>query len=153
CGLAEDALRLVVDPASPADMGIALDDEAERAEGILLVYYVGHGLLSPSGELYLATRITDHRAGRLAFTGLAYSAVRNALLESRANSIIVVLDCCFSGRAVGTLGGPEDEVASFTDVSGGFVLTSAARDEAALAPAGAPHTAFTGELVRLLTQG
>ncbi len=57
CGLAEDGLRLMVDPASPAEMGIALAEEAESAHGVLLVYYVGHGLLSPGGELYLATRM------------------------------------------------------------------------------------------------
>jgi hypothetical protein len=54
----------------------------------------------------------------------------------------VVLDCCFSGKAAGVLGALE-----------GYVLTSAAREELALAPSGARHTAFTGELIGLLTRG
>ncbi len=38
-------------------------------------------------------------------------------------------------------------------VHGGYVLAAAARDELALATPGAPHTAFTGELIRLLAEG
>ena len=153
CGLATENLRLVVDPQTPSEMGNALAEQAEQAEGVLLVYYVGHGLVSPSGELYLANGATDRRPTRLGTTALSYAQVRNCLLESRAQSIVVVLDCCFSGRAIGALGDPEAEAAAFAHVSGGFVLTSAARNEVALAPPGARHTAFTGELIRLLTEG
>ena len=150
CGLAEENLRLVVDPQTPSEMGNALAEQAEQAEDVLLVYYVGHGLVSPSGELYLAAGVTDSYPPRLKYSALSYSQVRNCLWASRAQSIVVILDCYFPGRA---LGDPEAEVAAFTHVSGGFVLTSAARNEVALAPPGARHTAFTGELIRMLTEG
>lgn len=71
------------------------------------------------------------------------------LLLSPARSIVVVLDCCFSGRAVEVLGDPS----GLTGVHGGYVLTSAAPDQFALAPEGARHTAFSGEMIRLLTDG
>ncbi|MGH3833680.1 MAG: caspase, EACC1-associated type, partial [Pseudonocardiaceae bacterium] len=78
----------------------------------------------------------------LAYTALSCTAVRDTLLASPARSIVVILDCCFSGKAVSVLGALE-----------WYVLTSAAREELALAPPGARHTAFTGELIGLLSRG
>lgn len=153
CGFEQDNLQVVVDPANPADLGTALAAEAERAEDVIFFYYVGHGLTSPGGELYLGTRATDPRPNRLAHTSLAYAAVRDCLLDSPARAIVVMLDCCFSGRAVGVLGDSSADTASSARVEGGFVLTASAREEVALAPPGARHTAFTGELLRLLTKG
>ncbi|MCX5434752.1 transporter substrate-binding domain-containing protein (plasmid) [Streptomyces sp. NBC_00257] len=153
CGLAEDNLRVIRDPANPTELGVAIAQEAERAEGVLLVYYVGHGLVNPAGELYLATVATDSRPGWVAYTALAYTALRGSLLQTPARSIVVMLDCCFSGRAVGVLGSADDQEVDLARVHGGYVLAAAARDELALATPGAPHTAFTGELIRLLTEG
>jgi hypothetical protein len=85
---------------------------------------------------------------------VAYTAVRTSLVQSPVRSIVVVLDCCFSGRAVGVLGALDSAVAvDLAQVHGGYVLTSAAGEELALAPPGARHTAFTGELIGLLAQG
>ncbi len=153
CGLSWDRLRVVLDAFTPTEIGIALAEEAERATSMLLVYYVGHGLVGLGGELYLATRATDARQAWLAHTALAYSAVRNSLLQSPANSLVVVLDCCYSGRAVGVLGSSERESANLAQVYGAFVLTSAASNELALAPEGATHTKFTGEFLNLLQNG
>jgi WD40 repeat protein len=154
CGMAEGTVRVLADPRSPREVGFVLAESAQQAQDVLLVYYVGHGLVSPGGELYLATASTERRPELLAYTALAYAAVRTSLLQSPARSIIVVLDCCFSGRAVGVLGAPDTAVAvNLAQVHGGYVLTSAARDELALAPLGARHTAFTGELIGLLTRG
>nr|ABW96535.1 hypothetical protein [Streptomyces spiroverticillatus] len=109
CGLAEENLRVIRDPANPTELGIAIAQEAERAEDVLWVYYVGHGLVNPAGELYLATVATDSRPGWVAYTALAYTAVRGSLLQTAARSIVVVLDCCFSGRAVDVLGSAEEQ--------------------------------------------
>ncbi len=153
CGVAEENVRVVVDPAQPADLGNALADAAEEAEGVLLVYYVGHGMVSPGGALYLTTRITDPDPRRLAHTALAYAAVRDCLLNSPARSLIVVLDCCFSGRAIGALGDPAGEAAGLAHIQGGLVLAAAAREEVALVAPGGRRTAFSGELLRLLRDG
>jgi uncharacterized caspase-like protein len=145
-------LRVEVDLATPTDMGLALAEQAEHADGVFLFYYVGHGLVSMDGELFLASRVTDGRPAYLRHTALAYGSVRSTLLDSGAQSVIVVLDCCFSGRALTSLGDPGDESA-LAAVHGGYVLTAAAREESALAPPGQRHTAFSGELIRLLTEG
>jgi WD40 repeat protein len=153
CGLADDAVRVVADPVSPMELGEAVATAAEQAARSLLVYYVGHGLVSQDGALYLATQTTDRRPTHLKHTALAYGTVRDYLLESAARSLVVVLDCCFSGLAAGSLGDPADEVVSLAEISGAYVLTSAGRDELALAPPGARHTGFSGALLRLLTDG
>jgi len=153
CGLGWDRLRLVVDAVTPTEIGLALAEEAERATSLLMIYYVGHGLVGLGGELYLATRATDARPGWLAHTALAYNAVRNSLLESSATALVVVLDCCYSGRAIGVLGSPEGEAAGLAQVHGGFVLTSAAASELALAPEGDTYTRFTGEFLNVLRNG
>ncbi|MBO3751966.1 WD40 repeat domain-containing protein [Streptosporangiaceae bacterium NEAU-GS5] len=156
----EDNLHILRDPETPAALGNAVAEAAESARDVLWVHYVGHGLVSPSNELHLATVATDRRSNRLAHTALPYAAIRDCVLNTPARSIVVVLDCCFSGRAVGVLGkadghensGQEADV-DLARVHGGYVLAAAARDEAALAPPGAVHTAFTGELIRLFTEG
>ena len=154
CGMVESNVRVLADPLTPLEVGRVLAESTKQAQDVLLVCYVGHGLVSPGGELYLATKSTERRPELLAYTALAYTAVRTSLLESPARSIVVILDCCFSGKAVGVLGTLDGAVAvDLAQVNGGYVLTSAAREELALAPLGARHTAFTGELIGLFTRG
>ncbi|RKT09228.1 WD-40 repeat-containing protein [Streptomyces sp. 1114.5] len=151
CGLAPDHVRTVIDPKDPLVLGNALTATAEAAESVLLVYYVGHGLVGLDGELHLATRTSDHLTRGLAFRALRYSALREALFSSRARSIVLVLDCCYSGRAAPVAGAAGLFEASYP--GGGFLLASAAPEELALAPVGSRYTAFSGELLRLLREG
>ncbi|UMP06763.1 caspase, EACC1-associated type [Amycolatopsis sp. EV170708-02-1] len=154
CGVDPAALRLVHDPAHPQELGSAITAAANAAESVLFVYYVGHGLVGPgNGELYLATYATDDLVEGLAYKALPYSAVRDALMRCRARSIVVVLDCCFSGRAGGAYGTAVSDAFAVAAVRGTHVLTSAARDEAALALPEESYTAFTGRLLKLLTTG
>ena len=69
--------------------------------------------------------------------------------------MVVILDCCFAGRAINTLASydAEDQAADLASVQGGCVLAAAARDELALAPLNSVRTAFTGELVDYLDYG
>ncbi|MEV6873440.1 caspase family protein [Amycolatopsis sp. NPDC051128] len=154
CGVDPGALRVVQDPAHPQELGSAITAAANAAESVLFVYYAGHGLVGAgNGELYLATQATDDLVEGLAYTALPYSAVREALTRCRARSIVVVLDCCFSGRAEGAYGTAASDAFAATAVRGTHVLTSAARDEAALALPEETYTAFTGRLLTLLTTG
>jgi WD40 repeat protein len=156
CHMQPERIRVGLDPATPVELGEAVADEAERAEGLLVVFFVGHGLISQKGELYLATQRTNRSPTRLETTAFRYDTLRQILQEYRdgrtGRSLIVMLDCCFSGRAHDALSGPDD-AENLTDIRGVYVLTSAGRDELALAPVGARHTAFTGGLIRLLTSG
>ncbi|MCZ0989861.1 hypothetical protein O1M54_37210 [Streptomyces diastatochromogenes] len=133
-------------------MALAVADAAQEAESTLLVYYVGHGLIGPGDELYLAATATDRLTpGLAAHQALSFSALREALTLCRAASVIVVLDCCFSGRA--RLGAGTPQPAAFSLPSGHGMYLMGSAEQLALAPDDAEHTALTGELISLLRDG
>ncbi|GAA2363134.1 hypothetical protein GCM10010404_16500 [Nonomuraea africana] len=146
CGLAW--VRTVLDPASPRELGDAIA-AAASTEGPLIVYYVGHGLVSRRGALHLAAAGTVSGPLGLEHTALPYDLMRRYLLDNAEGPLVVVLDCCFSGRAIEGMSDPWD----VTEISGAYVLTSAGRSEPSFAPGGLAHTAFSGALLRLLTEG
>lgn len=152
-GLAADHLVTLVDPAGPEEFGSALSEVAAEAGDVLFVYYVGHGLVSEHGELHLATGATrDLGQGVAAYQALPYSIVADVIARSRARLVVIVLDCCFSGRARSRSAAATDGAFEHTRRRGTFLLTAAGLDESAWAPPGR-HTAFTGELLRLLDEG
>ncbi|MFG3256434.1 caspase family protein [Streptomyces sp. NPDC048172] len=149
-GLPREHCATVSDPDGVPAMLDPVAQAAEEATDTLLVYFAGHGLRHPdSADLYMA--LSGSRA-HIPYTAVAYEHLRAALREARARRRVLILDCCFSGRAVTALdaGG---ETAPPIDVDGVYVLAAAARDRAALAPDGEPHTAFTRELLDVLRLG
>ncbi|MBO0852114.1 MAG: hypothetical protein J2P20_21825, partial [Pseudonocardia sp.] len=153
CGAYAGRVCPIVDPADPPAFGEALAEAAEQAEEVLLVGYVGHGLLDSEGELYLATRATADLRDGLSFKALPYRTLRTVLSQTRARQVIVVLDCCFSGQAPDLPFPAIVDVLAATRPPGSYLLASAAPEESALALPGQAHTAFTGELIRLLREG
>ncbi|MEU4526058.1 hypothetical protein AB0F52_45985 [Amycolatopsis sp. NPDC024027] len=142
---------MLLDPALPFDVGEVLADETDRAEDTLLIYYCGHGLVSLDGDLYPATPGPTRARCIWPTPRWPTPSCANAVLDSPARVKVVILDCCCSGRAFATLGdtaGPE--ATGLSRIHGGYVLTSAGANEAALAPVGERYTAFGGELIRLL---
>ncbi|WP_431929228.1 caspase, EACC1-associated type [Amycolatopsis tucumanensis] len=153
CGVRPESLPDPVLNPDPIEFGNALTRAAAEAEDVLVLYYVGHGLVSPGNKLHLATRETDDLSTGLAFKALPYSAVEDALTLCRARTIVVVLDCCFAGRAHGSFGTSASDAFELASLGGAYVLASAASDEQALAPEGERHTAFSGALLTLLAEG
>jgi hypothetical protein len=134
-------------------IGRRLRSAASQAEDLLLVYYAGHGLTAGRRhELYLALHDTEWEEPE--FSALEYDKLRTAVLNSPASTKMIILDCCFSGRALG-----EAQADSATallaqmDVDGSYVLTSAPRDNVSLVLDGEDYTAFTGRLLGLLREG
>jgi putative transcriptional regulator len=75
-------------------------------------------------------------------------AIRATMAERR----VVILDCCYAGRA--QMGRTDvQQLADRVAVDRTCLLLAAAEDEQAIAPPGARYTAFTGELIDLLTRG
>ncbi|MBY8880689.1 caspase, EACC1-associated type [Actinacidiphila acidipaludis] len=153
CGLRpENLLPPIVDP-HPIELGNALIDAAKQAEDVFYFHYVGHGLVSPGNKLHLATRETDHFSEGLGFKALPYAVVADALSVCRARTVVVVLDCCYSGRARGSLGTAATDAFELAPLAGAYVLSSASADELALALPGERYTSFTGALMTLLREG
>ncbi|GLW93968.1 caspase family protein [Actinokineospora globicatena] len=139
---------LLLDQPSVPTLGRGLRAAMDQAEDLLLVYYIGHGLIGRQHELYLGMR--DSEVDHPDFGSLSYTSLRERVLDSPATVKIVILDCCFSGRALGSaLAAPVDELA----IDGTYLMTSAARDKVSLVLPGEEYTAFTGRFLRLLTNG
>jgi hypothetical protein len=150
-GVPEENIHTVYDPYSATDIITAVQAAADIAADALLVYYAGHGITDlHSGELYLALAGTTNGAG---YTAVRYDDIRRRILASSAKCRIVILDCCFSGRAIDGMAGGEHVLADDSTVDGTYVLTSAASTKRALAPSEELFTAFTGELITLVTTG
>ncbi|WP_234366152.1 caspase, EACC1-associated type [Streptomyces albireticuli] len=150
-GLNRDSCIVVSEPTNATQVLDAVQVAADEATDTLLVYYAGHGLLGygGGGELYLAaTGSVLQRED----TGLRYAQLRDMVLHGRAERHVVVLDCCFSGKALGAMSGPSD-LMDHAEIEGSYVIASAPRDKVALAPPGEPFTAFTGELIEVLRCG
>lgn len=152
-GLPAENCRVLHQPDDPDAVIEALREAAEQAEDTLLFYYAGHGLTDPlvdHGGLYLALPRAYEPGGT--HLALHYNQVRARLRVATAVRRTVILDCCWSGRALETTMGAEDFAAA-TDIESTTVLTASAATATALAPAGEQYTAFTGALLGLLDQG
>src|SRR5262245_17684405 len=74
---------------------------ARETTDVLLFYYVGHGTILRRGQLCLT--LSDTSFDDPDITGLEYQRIRDALADSPARTTIVILDCCYSGRAIEAL--------------------------------------------------
>ncbi|WP_394428846.1 caspase, EACC1-associated type [Streptomyces sp. SGAir0957] len=152
CGVRDGALHAVLNPPDAQTMAIAVTEAAQQAGTVLLVYFIGHGLLGPDDELYLAASGTGRLVPGMAdHQALSFSSLRQALAVSPASSVVVVLDCCFSGWASLSGGGPVAPAFALAPAHGLYLIGSA--EQLALAPPGADRTAFTGAFLELLEDG
>ncbi|MFE6926328.1 caspase family protein, partial [Nocardia sp. NPDC057663] len=144
CGVRDENLVTLIDPANAGPVLDTLSNLADEATDVMLFYYVGHGLLSADNQLHLTTHASDHLT-KLRRGSVPYPTIRQILAECGARSKVVMLDCCFGGRARGAFG-PEA-------AGGTYLLTAASARQQALAPENELHTAFTGTLIHLLNTG
>ncbi|MFJ8885091.1 caspase domain-containing protein [Streptomyces sp. NPDC102402] len=158
-GLPPDRIE-IVEPEKVGSRFIwAVDEAAKKATDTLLVYYAGHGTPHDrTRELFLG--LPGQKPGYPEETGLPYRWVANMLNSTRitARHIVVIIDSCYSGlgtRGYMSAGETLAQVVEgeFADIKGHAVLTSSAANKLSKAPVGAPYTAFTGELLRILESG
>ncbi|MFV2177646.1 caspase domain-containing protein [Actinomadura sp. LOL_016] len=129
-------------------IGRELSLARREAEDLLLVYYAGHGLLDEDGLLHLALAGTEPE--NVGFTALSFNLVKRELAQARAKARVLLLDCCFSGRAVAAMSAPHNLLSGQLDLNGTYTLTSTTATAPSHAPPGAPYTAFTGALLNAL---
>lgn len=125
-------------------------EAAESATDTLLVYFAGHGFVESDGDLYLGLQATE--LPRRKHSALPYERLRDLVRDSPARNRVVILDCCYAGRAVGTLAEDGDPGGQL-DIAGTYILAATSPTRRAHAPAGERHSAFTGALLSLLRQG
>jgi uncharacterized protein YjbI with pentapeptide repeats len=150
-GLPADNCTVMAEPARPVDLYRTLYKQAAAAEDTLLVYFAGHGRTGSRNELFLCLPGTD--PDELPYSAWPYDELRRVVADSRATKKVVILDCCFSGRAIADQAGDEETILGQVGIEGTYTLTATAANVVALAPPGERYTAFTGTLLGLLNEG
>ncbi|MGH3808586.1 MAG: caspase, EACC1-associated type [Pseudonocardiaceae bacterium] len=66
-----------------------------KPDDFLVLYFSCHGVLDSRGRLYFVT--ANSRKGLLDSTGISARWVQEQMNKSRSRSIVLLLDCCYSG--------------------------------------------------------
>lgn len=150
-GLPAQRCVVLPDPSDVRTVYRVLRQYATASEDTLLVYFAGHGRTGPRNELYLGLANTEPH--ELPVSALPFDLVREVFRDSPADNRVMILDCCFAGRAIQDMSGLDDAILGQLGITGTYTLTSAPANAVALALTGATYTAFTGELLHLLHTG
>jgi len=84
CGWRPELITVIANPISAADLADRIADLAETTIGVLLLYYVGHGVLSTRGELCLT--VTSTRPNRPKITGPPWEILADVLRSCPARA-------------------------------------------------------------------
>lgn len=126
-------------------------------DDLLLLHLSCHGIKNDNGELYFAARDTDQKL--LASTAVSGSFLQIQMRRCRARSIVLLLDCCYSGAFLhGTKGDTTVHVRDELAGHGRAVITATNRTEyawegdhvSALEPG---RSRFTGAVIEGLRTG
>lgn len=154
-GLPPENVTVIADEPQPTTIYHALRAAATatQADGLLLIYYAGHGLVQ-ARELVLGLPRTDPQFPDE--DGLLYAKIRQATQFSVAQRRVVILDCCYAGRAgrdVLAAGDAAQQLANEAEIERACLLLAVGANEPARAPLRDRNTAFTGALLRVLRTG
>ncbi|MFJ7077665.1 hypothetical protein [Streptomyces sp. NPDC098781] len=149
CGMDTSQVELLLDPADGGIVIESVERAVAEARGLVLFAFIGHGLLGPQDQLYLATSASS-TAGIA--RSIPYRDIRDTLSSSHVRTA-VLLDCCFSGIADAASRGSIRDPYVSARPNGSFLLTSASHYAVSFAPEGERHTLFTGKLLTLLHEG
>ncbi|GAA1424967.1 hypothetical protein GCM10009601_30850 [Streptomyces thermospinosisporus] len=126
-------------------------------DDLLLLHISSHGVKNDDGELYFAAADTDRRL--LASTAVSAEFLRTQMQRCRARSVVLLLDCCYSGAFLP--GAKGDTAVHLRDELAGHgraVLTATNRTEYAwegerLDELDPEPSRFTGAVIKGLRSG
>jgi hypothetical protein len=153
-GFKPEHCHLISNPSDVQLLDGHLADVCREAEDVLLVYFSGHGLVDfEERHLYLCVAETDPQ--KLCFSALPIRRIRAAFQQSAAKIKVLILDCCYSGRAISEMVMSENTglIGQQLEVAGAYTLASAPSYDVSIADPDAEYTAFTGRLIGLLSNG
>jgi hypothetical protein len=150
--LAPANCEIVDGPETPGIFMKRLKRVISQTDGLLLVYYAGHGVRHDiTGKLYLAVQQSER--DELNGSAVPFDWIRDELEHSPAVTNWLVLDCCYSGMAIGAMSGGSAVDSHEMVVQGTAAMASSPRNEISHSPPGRRYTAFTGEMISLLENG
>ncbi|MEU5934503.1 caspase family protein [Micromonospora sp. NPDC047187] len=161
CGWVPSDVTPLANESGPGDLADVLMTSFEDVPDVALFYFVGHGQLNTNDELCLGLGRSRPELNRRSSTSLEYKAVREALRNSPALVKIVILDCCYSGKAVdpanslGTDVSPALRVLDGATGAGAYVMTASSPYQEAWCEVGEgqPQTYFTKYLADTVERG
>jgi hypothetical protein len=151
-GFTEKRCTTVLDPPEPDSLFRPVKEAADSARDLLLVYYSGHGIINQyDGELHLALTETVQDD---AWTSASVKALAGLIKKSRAICKIIILDCCFSGRALDQLmGDPAQVAANQLDIDGIYAIASSSASKPSFSDDAESYTRFTGGILSIIESG
>lgn len=143
-----DEVTVLLDPRGRHTVGEALGKAAEEAEGLLVVYFAGHGQVDTYGGnfhlMVAGSKVTRDKSHPFSNALAWHKDVMHWLWESEAEHVVVILDCCYAGNALKELDlNPEKRFALFAAIREGAEIPVART---------AAGTRFTREIHRVLTE-
>ncbi|GGN59539.1 hypothetical protein GCM10010112_14670 [Actinoplanes lobatus] len=152
-GLPEDRCTVISGTATVQDVGRALRAASSGTgeNGLLIIYYAGHGQPDYATPHELRLALYDADSELAEETTLNYSRIKKRTQDSRAGRRLVILDCCFAGLAMDSMN--TDRIRPFPAIEQATLMTSVGPTVEAVAKFGEKHTAYTGELLRVLHDG
>jgi hypothetical protein len=148
CGF--DKVLPLVDPELQT-MRVELNRAFKDCEhdDLLLLYFSGHGKLSPGGEGQLHLCVRETETDLLPATSYCLTELRELINKYPISRVIIILDCCFSGAARMALKGdlPGMLENSLGQGRGKFLLTSSKAWEPSAERAGDECSVFTKFLI------
>lgn len=149
-GIPHSKLFIFLNHTNAGDVVTDVARKAAQAKDTLLLYYAGHGLIGKDRKLLLTfvSSETEHDT-----TSLEFKQIQDIMSRSIAKKKILILDCCFSGRALGIMGAESALVNANLDIKGTYVFASAPSNQPAVSPEDCSRTAFTDQFLLVLTKG
>jgi hypothetical protein len=133
------------------------DDVRNNLDDTLLFYYSGHGVPDVDGDMYLASSETD--PDKPYKRGFSFEELTKMIQRSISTSVVVILDCCYSGSAKIGKGHEEDAAkigSTAIDVKsrrlpqgqGKYILSASQAAQEAYALTTGEHSIFTYYLLK-----
>lgn len=123
------------------------------ADDLVLIYYSGHGKLNQAGRLHLTT--VDTEIDLLDSTSIAVDRIRELIEISHSKKVILILDCCYSGRVRDAFlkSGVDDQLQRIHSDQGIYILTASTGIQAAREKEGEEYSYFTKNLLDGIREG
>ena len=153
CGWPRDRIDVLKDIAAPSDLARQLVPAVRGAETMLLVYYVGHGMLTMKGQLALTLRDTDADPEILPDTAMLYENLARIMRGSNAATKLVIMDCCYAETAnEANFGTQSAGLTEAYPVDGLYFIGASKRREKAGFPLHGDLTYFTEAFINTVGQ-
>ncbi len=153
CGWPADYVETLQDLEAPHELATNLVELTEGVEDVLLLYYVGHGMRIPNGQLALTLRGTRSNRALLRHTAMLYADVADILRGCPAATKLVVLDCCYA--ELGNKDSDQFQSAALDaePVDGLYCIWASKEWEKAKSPTSEGLTYFTDEFIKVIREG